>query len=240
MKLTILMYHKIDELPNGVRHPGNYVRPAEFERQMDALLAWGYRTIRFEQWIADRDSPSATTLPEKPLIVTFDDGYTCFDAHAWPALRARGMDATVFLVSGQIGGTNAWESDEIELPLLDATRILALQSEGVHFASHSVTHRALVHIPADEAREELARSRTQLSELLGRDVDVFAYPFSNQNGDVRQLAREAGYRCAVRGKGRMNSPTTDLFGLRRIKVEPTTTVESLERTLARERRRWFL
>ena len=44
MKLTILMYHKIDELPNGVRHPGNYVRPAEFERQMDALLAWGYRT----------------------------------------------------------------------------------------------------------------------------------------------------------------------------------------------------
>jgi len=117
MKLTILMYHKIDELPNGVRHPGNYVRPAEFERQMDALLAWGYRTIRFEQWIDDRDSRSATALPEKPLIVTFDDGYTCFDTHAWPALRARGMNATVFLVSGQIGGTNAWESDEIALPM---------------------------------------------------------------------------------------------------------------------------
>lgn len=240
MKLTILMYHKIDELPTGVRHPGNYVHPAQFEQQLDALVAWGYRTIGFEQWIRDRDSRSAPTLPDKPLIITFDDGYTCFDTRAWPALRARGLDATVFLVSGQIGGTNAWESDEVALPLLDAKRILALQNEGVHFGSHSVTHRALAHIPVPEARDELTRSRTQLRELLGRDVDVFAYPFSNQNGVVRHLAREAGYRCAVRGKGRMNSPTTDAFGLRRIKVEPTTTVDSLERTLVRERRRWFL
>jgi len=240
MKLTILMYHKVDELENGVRHPGNYVQPAEFERQLDELLTWGYRTIDFAQWIDARDARTTANLPEKPLIVTFDDGYTCFDARAWPALRARGMDATVFLVSGQIGGVNAWESDEIELPLLDAKRILALQNEGVRFGSHSVAHRPLAHVPVEDARDELTRSRTQLAELLGRDVDVFAYPFSNQNRVVRELAREAGYRCAVRGKGRMNSPATDLFGLRRIKVEPTTTVESLERTLARERRRWFL
>ena len=240
MKLTILMYHKVDELENGVRHPGNYVRPAEFEQQLDALLAWGYRTIGFAQWIESRNARTTANLPEKPLIVTFDDGYTCFDTHAWPTLRARGMDATVFLVSGQIGGVNAWESDEIELPLLSATQILALQNEGVHFGSHSVAHRPLAHIPVEDARDELNRSRTQLGELLGQDVDVFAYPFSNQNGVVRELAREAGYRCAVRGKGRMNSLTTDLFGLRRIKVEPTTTVESLEHTLARERRRWFL
>ena len=130
MKLTILMYHKVDELQNGVRHPGNYVHPAAFEQQLDALLGWGYRAIGFAQWLDYRNGGSPGSLPEKPLIVTFDDGYTCFDAHAWPALRARGMEATVFLVSGQIGGTNAWESDEIELPLLDARRILALQSEG--------------------------------------------------------------------------------------------------------------
>jgi hypothetical protein len=240
MKLTILMYHKIDELPNGVRHPGNYVRPAEFERQMDALLAWGYRTIRFEQWIDDRDSRSATALPEKPLIVTFDDGYTCFDAHAWPALRARGMNATVFLVSGQIGGTNAWESDEIALPLLDATRILALQSEGVHFASHSVTHRALVHIPAEEAREELARSRTQLASSLAATSTCSPIRSATRTATYESWLAKPAIAAPVRGKGRMNSPTTDLFGLRRIKVEPTTTVESLERTLARERRRWFL
>jgi peptidoglycan/xylan/chitin deacetylase (PgdA/CDA1 family) len=239
MKLTILMYHKIDELENGVRHPGNYVSPKQFTEQLDALLAWGYRTISFAQWLDHRDGRGVGRLPERPLIVTFDDGYTCFDEHAWPVLRTRDMGATVFLVAGQIGGTNAWESDELSLPLLGAPRIVALQAEGVVFGSHSVTHRPLARIPPREAVEELRASRVQLGELLGRDVDVFAYPFSNQSGKVRALARDAGYRCAVRGKGRMNSTSVDPFGLRRIKIEPTTTIESLERTLARERRRWF-
>jgi len=239
MKLTILMYHKVDELQQGVRHEGNFVDPAAFAQQLDGLLAWGYRTISFAEWLDYRNDQSSA-LPEKPLIVTFDDGYTCFDAQAWPALRARGMGATVFLVSGQIGGVNAWESDEIELPLLSAERILALQADGVHFGSHSVNHRPLAHVPLEDAREELNQSRAQLGELLGRAVDVFAYPFSNQNRTVRELARDAGYRCAVRGKGRINSSSTDPFGLRRIKVEPTTTVENLEQTLVRERRRWFL
>ena len=82
---------------------------------MDALLEWGYRTITFEQWLEHSANP-ASVLPDKPLIVTFDDGYTCFDEHAWPVLKARGMSATVFLVADQIGGTNAWERDEVTLP----------------------------------------------------------------------------------------------------------------------------
>ena len=145
------------------------------------------------------------------------------------------MSATVFLVAGQIGGTNAWDSDELREPLLDAPRIRALQAEGVEFGSHSVTHPALAKIPADRAVEELRRSHAILSDLLGAPVDVFAYPFSNQSRAVRRLAREAGYRCAVRGKGRMNWRRTDPFGLRRIKVEPEMTASDLRRVLVRER-----
>ena len=51
MKLPILMYHKIDELPAGVRTPGNFVSPALFAEHMDALLAWGYHTVGFDQWL---------------------------------------------------------------------------------------------------------------------------------------------------------------------------------------------
>jgi peptidoglycan/xylan/chitin deacetylase (PgdA/CDA1 family) len=233
MKLTILMYHKVDELPQGVRHPGNFVSPANFAEQLDALREWGYRTIEFSDWLAYRDKNAS--LPDKPLILTFDDGYTCFDTNAWPELKRRNMSATVFLVASQIGGVNAWESDEVSLPLLDASRIRALQSEGASFGSHSVSHRPLARIPAEEASFELTRSRSSLADVLGHEVDVFAYPFSNQNPDVRTLARDAGYKCAVRGKGRMNVKTTDVFGLRRIKVEPTTTIDGLRRTLVRER-----
>jgi peptidoglycan/xylan/chitin deacetylase (PgdA/CDA1 family) len=232
MKLTILMYHKIDELTSNVRYPGNYVTPAQFARQMDALLMWGYRTIRFDRWLDYRDGRVAS-LPDKPLIVTFDDGYTCFDRNAWPVLEARGMGATVFLVAGQIGGTNAWDRDEKQERLLDARRIRALQAEGVHFGSHSYNHPALARIPAEQARDELKRSRAALGELLGRAPDVFAYPYSNQSSAVRRMAEEAGYRCAVRGKGRMNWKWNDPFALRRIK--PSDDLADLRRKLFRER-----
>jgi peptidoglycan/xylan/chitin deacetylase (PgdA/CDA1 family) len=141
------------------------------------------------------------------------------------------MTATVFLVAGQIGGTNAWDSDERQERLLDARRIRELQREGVRFGSHSLTHAALARLSEREAMHELAESRTRLGDLLDRPPDVFAYPFSNQNAEVRRLAREAGYLAAVRGGGRMNTRRTDPYGLRRIKPEPDMTIAQLRRTL---------
>jgi peptidoglycan/xylan/chitin deacetylase (PgdA/CDA1 family) len=234
MKLTVLMYHKVDELPSDARYPGNYVTPRQFEQQMDALTMWGYRTISLEQWLDYRDG-RLTSLPARPLVLTFDDGYTCFDRNAWPVMRERGMRATVFLVAGQIGGFNAWDSGERRESLLGASRIRALQAEGVHFGSHSVNHPALGKIEPRRAARELTESRAVLSDLLGRSIDTFAYPFSNQNRDVRAMVRDAGYRCAVRGKGRMNWKHTDPLGLRRIKVDVHTSVAQLRRTLFRER-----
>lgn len=234
MKLTILMYHKVDELRHGARYPGNYVTPTQFGQQLDALLDWGYRSIQFDEWLDYREGRTRA-MPPRPLVVTFDDGYTCFDRNAWPALKSRAMHATVFLVAGQIGGTNAWDQDERQEPLLDEARIRALQGDGVHFGSHSVTHPALAKIAPARARAELIDSRALLRDLLGRDVDVFAYPFSNQNRTVREMARDAGYRCAVRGGGRMNWRHTDPFALRRIKVDLETKLPDLQRTLLRER-----
>jgi peptidoglycan/xylan/chitin deacetylase (PgdA/CDA1 family) len=234
MKLTILMYHKIDELAPDVRYPGNYVTPRQFEQQMDALLRWGYRSISLAQWMDYRDG-RLSSLPDKPFIVTFDDGYTCFDRNAWPILEPRGIHATVFLVASQIGGVNAWDRDERREPLLSATRIRTLQDEGVHFGSHSVNHVPLARIEPRAAMDELTRSRATLSDLHGRDFDTFAYPYSNQSAAVRAMARDAGYRCAVRGKGRMNWKFTNPFGLYRIKPDTTTTIDDLRRTLVVQR-----
>lgn len=234
MKLTILMYHKIDEVPPDARYPGNYVSPELFAQQLDALREWGYETIDFEEWLRYQ-SDASWRFKVRPLIITFDDGYTCFDRNAWPALRERGMTATVFLVAGQIGGTNAWDSAERQERLLDAQRIRELQREGVRFGSHSLTHVPLARVSEQEAMHELAESRTRLGELLDGAPDVFAFPFSNQNAEVRRLAREAGYRAAVRGGGRMNTRRTDPFGLRRIKPEPGMSIAQLRRVLFIER-----
>ena len=233
MKLTILMYHKVAELPPAARHRGNYVTPRQFEEQMDALLEWRYRTITFDDWLAFRER--GIELPPKPLIVTFDDGHGCFDTTAWPALRARGMTATMFLVAGQIGGTNAWDADELQEPLLSAQRILALRSQGVQFGSHGYNHVALAKVRPDVALDEMMRSRASLEQLLGEPVTLLSYPYSNQNRVVRDLAARAGYRACVRGKGRLNLRRTDPHALRRLKLDHTMTIDDVRRMLWRAR-----
>jgi peptidoglycan/xylan/chitin deacetylase (PgdA/CDA1 family) len=233
MKLTILMYHKVAEPAAGARHLGNYVTPEQFEQQLDALLDWGYQTISFGQWLTYREGTFA--LPRRPLIVTFDDGYQCFATTAWPALRKRGMGAMMYLVTSQIGGTNAWDADEVQEPLLSGAQILALQSEGVEFGSHSHTHVPLAKVSPAQAREELTQSRAILEQLLGKPATSLSYPFSNQSRDVRALARRAGYRVCVRGKGTMNRRSTDIHGLRRIKFDYRMTLDDVRKVLFRAR-----
>jgi peptidoglycan/xylan/chitin deacetylase (PgdA/CDA1 family) len=233
MKLTILMYHKVAEPPAGARHLGNYVTPVQFEQQLDALLDWGYETISFDQWLAYRGGNFSP--PPRPLIVTFDDGYQCFATTAWPALRARRMHAAMYLVTSQIGGTNAWDANEVQEPLLDASQILALQADGVEFGSHSHTHVALAKVSSAKALEELTQSRAVLEQLLGKPVTSLSYPFSNQSRDVRALARRAGYRVCVRGKGRMNRRSTDIHALRRIKFDYRMSMDEVRGVLFRAR-----
>jgi peptidoglycan/xylan/chitin deacetylase (PgdA/CDA1 family) len=233
VKLTILMYHQVAEPPAESRHRGNYVTPAQFADQLDGLLAWGYHSISVDHWLAYRAGRG--TLPRRPLIVTFDDGYRSFLDTAWPMLRARGMGAVMAVVAGQIGGHNAWDADAPQERLLDRDEIRALRDEGVEFASHTVTHVPLARVAPGVAFDELRRSRDLLTDVLERPVSILAYPFANQSRAVRDLARRAGYRAAVRGKGRMNLRRTDPLALRRIKFVAGMSIENVRQVLWRAR-----
>jgi len=233
VKLTILMYHRVEEIPPDAAYPGNFVRPAQFSEQLAALSDWGYRSISFDDWLGYRER--RRLLPGRPLIITFDDGYRSVADNAWRALRSHGFSATTFLVTGQIGGTNFWDPDERQDSLLSADEVRALGREGMHFGSHTRTHRPLTKLSAVEMKEELERSRRDLEGLLREDVTALAYPFNNQNRAVREAARHAGYTVAVRGTGHMNRRITNPMALRRIKVDFRMSVGDLKRRLFRER-----
>jgi peptidoglycan/xylan/chitin deacetylase (PgdA/CDA1 family) len=232
-RLTILMYHRVAAIPPDTRYPKNFVSPALFAEQIESLLAWGYEPITFQQWMAYRER--AAHVPRKPFIVTFDDGYVDFATGAWPTLRRLKVPATVFLVASKLGRTNDWDADEPQTPLLDPTAIRQLEAEGVEFGGHGFSHVALARVSPNEAREEIGRCHGALVGLLRKPPEVFAYPFSNQSARVRHFVREAGFRCAVRGKGRLNWRWTDPFGLRRILMHDGVTVADLRQTLSRLR-----
>ena len=223
------MYHKVDAIRPGTRYPGNHVLPEAFDEQLAALKRWNYESVTLDQWIAYKEKRAG--LPRRPIIITFDDGYSSTFHIAWPILRRHGFSATVFLVSSLIGKTNAWDTEERQEPLLNVDEIREMQSEGITFGSHTQSHRALSKISPEEAARELDGSRQTLESLLDRRVTSLCYPYAKQNRIVRGLARKAGYTTAVIGRGGTNRVWADPYALRRLKVDTSTTIDELSRKL---------
>ena len=230
LTFPILMYHKVQVVPPTPGYLRNYVLPEQFEGQITALLRWGYTPISLEQWLeirARRKQP-----PKRPIALTFDDGYRSVYENAWPVLHRHGISATIFLVADCIGTTNRWDAQGPQEPLLDYGHIAEMKATGISFGSHTCTHRPLTDLSSEEALEELMRSRTALETLLKQPITTLAYPYNKQNRTVRGLARQAGYRAAVLGRGRLNARWTNPQGLMRIAVHGETTLEALGRQLA--------
>jgi peptidoglycan/xylan/chitin deacetylase (PgdA/CDA1 family) len=227
------MYHRVDAMPPYAPHPTNFVSPTLFKEQIEALLSWGYSPVTFKTWMTWRTHRGH--IPKRPFIVTFDDGYADFADNAWPVLKSVKVPATVFLVASKIGGVNDWGSEAPRTQLLDEVQIRTLQDEGVEFGGHGYAHVPLAAVSPNQARTDIEHCRAALVGTLGKAPEVFAYPYSNQNLRVRRLVREAGFSCAVRGKGRINARWVDPFGLRRILMHDGITVPVLRRMLMRLR-----
>src|SRR6266851_3790354 len=202
------------------------VSQAAFAAQLDALRSAGFHTVTFHEWLEheDRGAP----LPEKPFLLTFDDGYQDALTAALPALRARGMRATFFLVSAWIGADDAHRSAEGERGrrYLSWPEVRMLAAAAMEIGSHGATHTRLPELTEEQAMEELTRSKRQLESGLAAPVEVFAYPYNASRRRLRALARKAGYRAAVSGR---DHGAADRYELYRSAVQRDTLPEQLLR-----------
>jgi peptidoglycan/xylan/chitin deacetylase (PgdA/CDA1 family) len=220
-RIPILLYHKVGRPPRGARVPGHYVSPALFRRHLEYLRRLGYESLSAETLL------SAQPLPAKPVVITFDDGYRCLHELALPALAECGFQATVFLVTTGIGGTNYWEAavGDVPEPMLGPVEIAELRAAGVSFGSHTLSHRHLTELSDQEVRTELGESRARLAELLETPCRTLAYPYGDWDLRVRDLAAEAGYEVAfttARAAARLGDDPLALprINIRRYNVTP--------------------
>lgn len=222
MLVPILVFHKIGPVPPESHFPRNYVRPEQFDALLGSLRGAGYEGISFDQYLAHRRGEGA--LPRKPILLTFDDGYRSNAKIAVPLLRKHGFTATIFVVPGRLGGSNAWDAEEMQEPLMTASEIRALHDEGFHFGSHTMTHVRLTTVAPEVALRELRESREALQALLNEPVRTICYPWAQHDAKVHQFARQAGYECGVGIRRRLNRDDTDLMALHRIPVTYLDTV----------------
>lgn len=210
--VPILTYHKVGPRPPRVRLKGLYVSKELFARQLAELREAGFSTTNVNQVLALETKPS-----ERPIALTFDDGFVNVLRHGVPLLAENKFRAIQFLVADLIGKTNEWEQREGEAaePLMDAAQVREWLAAGHEIGSHTLTHPHLTQLPAAQAREEISASKKKLEDLFGRGVQHFCYPFGDWNESVRDLVVEAGYRTACTTMAGVNVPGAPLYTLKR-------------------------
>jgi peptidoglycan/xylan/chitin deacetylase (PgdA/CDA1 family) len=228
--VVVLMYHRLGQARNAWERK-YCVAPDRFAAQMEVLAAEGRRAVELQalvDWLQ-----GGPALPAGSIVITFDDGFRGVREHALPVLERLGWPFTVFLVSDLIGREDLWTLPEnpagIAHPLLDADEIRDMQRRGVRFESHTRSHARLPTLDAAALADQLAGSREQLSELLGREVRYLAYPYGEHDPRVEAAARSAGYRAAFSTRPGFNRADVDHFRIRRLDVYGTDTPAMLLR-----------
>jgi peptidoglycan/xylan/chitin deacetylase (PgdA/CDA1 family) len=194
--VPVLMYHKIGTPPTNSKLKKLWVSANIFRKQLTYLRAHRYTPILFSE--IKKFEKNSTALPGKPVLITFDDGYANNYEEAFPLLKNFGMKGNIFLVYETIGKDNVWHEPETEsrIKMLTKEQILEMQESGlVEFGSHTMRHRNLSRAESQDVVWEVTESKKRLTELLGREVTAFAYPYGSgaYQPKVRQAAREAGY-----------------------------------------------
>jgi len=224
-RIAILAYHKVGPPSPGAWETWFSVPAVTFAEQLEALYASGWETVDVGTFLRGLRDPVA--LPERAAVITLDDGYRSALEFALPALRRFGSRAVMFVPSGFVGRTNAFdEDDEPQEPLCGWDELRELVGGGVSVQSHGVTHRRFSELTPADRQIELERSKAELEAGLGEPVRLFAYPYGDDAGappELRKALARAGYVAACGyGGGPFRATAADPYRLERVAMGPDT------------------
>lgn len=231
-KVPILMYHSISSAATA-RFRQFTVSPWLFAEHMAYLHQQRYTPLTVTQFIRAR-SQGASALAERPVILTFDDGFADFFTDALPVLKRYNVTATLYITTAFIDGVSQWMRRERET----ARRILSWQElseiavNGIECGAHTHTHPRLDTLSTRAARNEMARSKRLLEDHLGQETCSFAYPYGYQTARLRQIAREIGFTSACAVRHAKSSITDDAFCLARLMVHADTDLNTFSALLS--------
>lgn len=212
--VPVLMYHAFGAKDEGDRY---VISRRALSRQLRALKLLGYRGVEFAEvarCLRDGELP-----PRRAVAITIDDGYRDNLEVAEPVLRRHGFPATVFLVSGKLGGVNDWTAEGAlaNRPLLSAEQVDELRERGISIGAHTRCHPELPEQADEVVGEEIGGSRRDLEPRFG-PIDTFAYPFGLFDERAVTAAAEAGFEAACTVEPRLVSLLDDPLRVPRVEV----------------------
>lgn len=245
-QVPILMYHHLSEDVTN----SEMVSPAQFEAHIRALSEAGYTGVSFDELQAYvlRGEP----LPEKPVVITFDDGYESNYTLAYPILQKYGMKATIFAIGVSFGKDHYKDTDYAITPHFGAAEAAEMTASGlVSIQSHtydmhqwppyesgSDVRENILQLPGESEEdyvqaltEDFARSRALLEDAAGQPVDVLAYPAGQYSTLAQVTLQSLGVHVTLSTNPGVNTvvrglPQT-LYAMLRFGITEDVTPEAL-------------
>ncbi len=234
---AILTYHSVDPSGSAIS-----LDAGAFRRHVDWLAKGRVRVVPLAEIARDPRGGEGGGGDDDAVALTFDDGFANFRDAAWPPLHEHGWAATLFVVSGHAGGTNAWGGRDAPgiptLPLLDWDALGALAEQGVTLGAHSRTHPDLTALADGALAEQMTGSADDIAANTGRRPDAFAYPYGATDGRV-EAAVAGAFRLAVTTELRALDGTERPHALPRLDTFYLREPGRLERWGSSGFRRWL-
>jgi peptidoglycan/xylan/chitin deacetylase (PgdA/CDA1 family) len=192
-----------------------------FERHICYLREKGYRFLSVEEAAMQL---SSSEVPDRAVVVTFDDGYESLLRVAAPVLKRYEVPVTLFVAVDFIAKADfPWSlvRSGFTRPLNWGELTALMNTTKIEIGSHTVTHRLLHTLPPAEQEIEIDNSRQVLEELLGRPVRVFAYPFGGWGTfplSLQSLLKRHGYAAACTNVMGINNHRTSPMALHRVRI----------------------
>lgn len=205
--VPVLMYHGITDDIWG--DESMFLSPADMEAHLRYLSENGYDAIFFED-LAHIDQY------DKPIVLTFDDGYVCNYTTLYPMLQKYQMKATINIVTTSIGSRPTSMTPEMVRELAD--------SGLVSIQSHTVNHPMLPDCDASRMEFEIRQSKLEVARITGREPLVICYPGGKHDDQVTQISAEH-YRFGIIVKDAAYTTGDDPFRIPRFGIYRGVTME---------------
>lgn len=214
--VPVLTYHSIGvEANNPIVMP-----PEQLDKEMKYIKDHGYTTLTLDELYNYFENK--VPVPDKSVVITFDDGYENNYTEAFPILKKYGLKATFFIITCTL---------DKNPKCVTSAQIKEMALAGMEIESHTVDHADLNTLNYDTQLYELKESKAALENILGKPVDYVAYPEGKYNNDTLKAVQEAGYKMAVTTNGKWSDKSDGIYTLDRVYISTFFSMSVFENRL---------
>jgi len=223
--IPVLIYHhvKLTRPTDDATERGLTISPQQFSSELAYLQRARYHTITADRLVSFFHGRAS--LPSRPVMLTFDDGYVDVYHAVYSLLRERHMTAIFFIVPGFLGRQR----------YMNAAQVRDMADHGMDIEAHTMTHPDLTTLPYRSALREIKISREFLQRLIRHSVRAFAYPYGAYNRSTLQAVAASQFEVAFSTRAGWIQSSEAALTLPRVYIDADDSLPNFAARLHRDR-----